>query len=171
MTPSPRPAAVAIILSSGYEHVLLTRRSTAMRHHPGQFCFPGGRLDPGETTTQAAVREACEEVGLTITVTDELPGWPRTVTSTDGSPVTAHLAVHPWPIDAVIASPEELDLVGIASLDQLRRSRRPWSPDENDVLRPTFALPDGQLVVGITGLLLDCLLTSIDHQSQITRKK
>ncbi len=44
--------------------VLLTRRSMNMRSHQGEVSFPGGRLDPGETYVDAALREAHEEVGL-----------------------------------------------------------------------------------------------------------
>ena len=44
--------------------VLLTRRSDSLRSHTGQVAFPGGRMDPGETPWQAALREAEEEVGL-----------------------------------------------------------------------------------------------------------
>ena len=36
--------------------LILTRRSEALRNHPGQWAFPGGRLDPGETTVQTALR-------------------------------------------------------------------------------------------------------------------
>ena len=32
----------------------------------GKICGPGGRIEPGETPSQAAVRETAEEVGLTI---------------------------------------------------------------------------------------------------------
>ena len=32
---------------------------------PGEVCFPGGRVEPGETTAEAAVRETCEELGIT----------------------------------------------------------------------------------------------------------
>ncbi|MFK7914557.1 MAG: CoA pyrophosphatase [Pseudomonadales bacterium] len=46
--------------------VLLTRRSARLRNHPGQWAFPGGRVDPGETLEQAALRELAEEVGLQL---------------------------------------------------------------------------------------------------------
>lgn len=44
--------------------IVYTRRPEDMRSHPGQISFPGGRVDPGETVEQAAVREAHEEVAL-----------------------------------------------------------------------------------------------------------
>lgn len=61
-----RPAAVLVPLIERKEglSVLLTRRSDTLRSHTGQVAFPGGRLDPGETTWEAALREAEEEVGL-----------------------------------------------------------------------------------------------------------
>ena len=31
---------------------------------PGDVCFPGGRIEKGETPVDAALREACEEIGL-----------------------------------------------------------------------------------------------------------
>ncbi|ATQ41774.1 CoA pyrophosphatase [Caulobacter mirabilis] len=61
-----RPAAVLVPLVERPEglSVLLTRRSDSLRSHSGQVAFPGGRLDPGETAPQAALREAEEEIGL-----------------------------------------------------------------------------------------------------------
>jgi 8-oxo-dGTP pyrophosphatase MutT (NUDIX family) len=45
--------------------VLLTERARDLAHHAGQVAFPGGRLEgPDETTIDAALREAWEEVGL-----------------------------------------------------------------------------------------------------------
>lgn len=52
--------------------VLLTRRSARLRNHPGQWAFPGGRVDAGETLVEAALRELEEEVGVVAAVTDVL---------------------------------------------------------------------------------------------------
>jgi 8-oxo-dGTP pyrophosphatase MutT (NUDIX family) len=49
--------------------LLLTRRSEKLRNHPGQWAFPGGRVEPGETINQAALREMHEEVGLDLSET------------------------------------------------------------------------------------------------------
>lgn len=61
-----RPAAVLVPVIARPEGptVLLTRRSDTLTSHSGQIAFPGGRLDPGETAVQAALREADEEVAL-----------------------------------------------------------------------------------------------------------
>jgi 8-oxo-dGTP pyrophosphatase MutT (NUDIX family) len=51
--------------------VLLTQRATQLRNHPGQICFPGGRLEPQDVSPRAAaLREAREEVGLDPTLID-----------------------------------------------------------------------------------------------------
>jgi 8-oxo-dGTP pyrophosphatase MutT (NUDIX family) len=44
--------------------VILTVRREHLRTHAGQIAFPGGRLDPGEDASAAALREAHEELGL-----------------------------------------------------------------------------------------------------------
>ena len=60
------PAAVLIAVTREAEpQLLLTRRNAAMRRHPGQIAFPGGRIDAGDVdAVAAALREAEEEVAL-----------------------------------------------------------------------------------------------------------
>ncbi|MCZ6618575.1 MAG: CoA pyrophosphatase [Gammaproteobacteria bacterium] len=52
--------------------LLLTRRSARLRNHPGQWAFPGGRLETGETPIQTALREMHEEVYVDLDVSDVL---------------------------------------------------------------------------------------------------
>lgn len=62
-----RPAAVLLGLierDSGL-HIILTRRTEALRHHAGQISFPGGRIEQTDRDpVAAAIREAQEEIGL-----------------------------------------------------------------------------------------------------------
>ncbi len=60
----PAAVAVAIVTDESGTGVLLTRRAARMRAHAGQWALPGGRMDPGETAVEAALREMEEELGL-----------------------------------------------------------------------------------------------------------
>lgn len=46
--------------------LILTRRSSKLRNHPGQWALPGGRIDAGETPERTALREMHEEIGLCL---------------------------------------------------------------------------------------------------------
>jgi peroxisomal coenzyme A diphosphatase NUDT7 len=44
--------------------LLFERRSDKLRRQPGEICFPGGKLEPGETALVCALRETAEEIGV-----------------------------------------------------------------------------------------------------------
>ena len=53
-------------------HIILTKRSSSVRFHSGEVCFPGGRYDPVEDRNllDTAIRETNEELGLVLKATD-----------------------------------------------------------------------------------------------------
>ncbi len=56
---------VAFQMIKGQPHIILTKRATALKNHPGQIAFPGGKVDAEDIDAiGAALREAREEIGL-----------------------------------------------------------------------------------------------------------
>ncbi|WP_299349075.1 CoA pyrophosphatase [uncultured Shimia sp.] len=111
-----RPAGVLvpIELRDGAPFVILTKRASHLKHHPGQIAFPGGKQDEGDTDViAAALREANEEIGLPIDNVDVLGTLPfhETVTSFTVTPVlgrvrdTFDIVPEPGEVDEVFSVP------------------------------------------------------------------
>lgn len=93
--PSARAAAVLVpIVDRGDSAgVILTTRSSALRKHAGQVAFPGGSIDPGDASPEAAaLRESFEEIGLEAGFVETVGRLPRYSTTT-GFKVTPVLAI------------------------------------------------------------------------------
>lgn len=65
------PVQVALALIEDGGRWLVTRRSPG-RIFAGLWEFPGGKVEPGESPLQGAVREAWEETGLKVEAVDRL---------------------------------------------------------------------------------------------------
>ena len=87
-----RPAGVLMPVQviDSVAQVLLTKRASQLKHHPGQIAFPGGKQEESDAdVTAAALREAREEIGLpedAVRVLGVLPTH-ETVTSFTVTPV------------------------------------------------------------------------------------
>jgi len=57
----------AVLFGNERQSVLLTRRSDN-----GQWCLPGGMIDPGESVSEGCEREVFEETGLFLHVSGSL---------------------------------------------------------------------------------------------------
>ncbi|MGH1355174.1 MAG: CoA pyrophosphatase [Thalassovita sp.] len=109
---------VAMIMHKGEPHVILTKRASHLKHHPGQIAFPGGKQDEGDADViAAALREAQEEVGLNPDVVEVLGTLPahETVTGFAVTPVIARATgdFHPTP------EPGEVDEVFLVPLSHV----------------------------------------------------
>lgn len=164
-SPDPhRDAAVLVAITDRAEPgVLLTLRRDDMRLHAGQVAFPGGRLDPGEDATAAALREAWEEIGLPP---DAVDVWGaadqyRTIT---GYAVTPILGLVPPDLDLSPHEHEVAELfeVPLSFLLSSANQQR-MSGDYRGTTRHYYQIDwDGRRVWGATAAMLVNLTTRLE---------
>jgi 8-oxo-dGTP pyrophosphatase MutT (NUDIX family) len=123
--PDSRTAAGLILLYPRDNDVAvpLTVRASGLARHAGQISLPGGATDPGETLSQAALREASEEIGVdpsTVRVLGELTPVHVLVSGFTLHPIVGVTDRRP----DFVAAPEEVDEILEVSLDHLRDASR-----------------------------------------------
>ena len=128
-----RPAGVLVpvITKANALHVILTKRSSALKHHPGQIAFPGGKVDEGDANTQAAaLREAHEEIGLApenVEILGDLPCH-ETVTGFTVTPVLGRVRADfdPTPEPGEVAEVFTTPLSHLADINNYYIASRYW---------------------------------------------
>jgi hypothetical protein len=53
---------IPLVEIDGELHVIFEERSHKLKFQPGEICFPGGKIEEGETPRDAAIREFMEEL-------------------------------------------------------------------------------------------------------------
>ncbi len=154
---------VPVIEHAAGATVLLTQRPTTMRSHAGQIAFPGGRIDAGDASVEAAaLRETEEEVGLgpdRVEVVGRLPDYVAGL----GYRVSPVLGVV-QPGFALRLNPDEVDAAFEVPLAFLmdpanhHRQSKSW----NGVERHFYEMPFGErhiwgLTAGVLRLLYERL--------------
>ena len=156
-----RDAAVLIpvVDRPGNASVVLTRRSSALKHHPAQIAFPGGKVDEADDgAVDAALREAHEEVGLARRHADVLGSLPphETVTGFLVTPVLALVAPEfkARPEPGEVAEAFEVPLDHVMNPARFLVESRRWRGKR----RHYFAVPWGPYYIwGATARILRAL--------------
>jgi len=137
-----RAAAVAVTLvgnGEGEACFLLTRRASRMRRHAGQWALPGGRLDEGESPTDAALRELAEEVGLGCG-SDAVLGTLDDYATRSGFVITP-VVVWGGAVGVLVPDPEEVAAVYEVPLALLEDPRVPQLRQIPESDRPVISIP------------------------------
>jgi 8-oxo-dGTP pyrophosphatase MutT (NUDIX family) len=161
-----RPAAVLVpVVDRAEPTVLLTQRAAHLPDHPGQISFPGGKIDKGDASPQAAaLREAQEEIGLVAGV--EPLGYLDLYMTTLGYrivPVIARvepgfsLTLNTSEVDNVF----EVPLAFLLDQANFQRHSRDWQGMTRHYYAATY---EGRYIWGVTAGILRNLQERILHQ-------
>jgi 8-oxo-dGTP pyrophosphatase MutT (NUDIX family) len=157
-TATLRPAAVLVplIKRSHGLNVILTKRASHLKHHPGQIAFPGGKVDEADRdVTSAALREANEEIGLkpdNVSVLGSLP-FHHTVTSFQVTPIVGHVLspFTPMPEAGEVAEVFEVPLSYLSRPENFIVEGRHWGGTK----RYYYTIPYGPYYIwGATARIL-----------------
>jgi 8-oxo-dGTP pyrophosphatase MutT (NUDIX family) len=138
---------------SGGAAFLLCRRASRLSSHAAQWALPGGRVDPGESVVDAALRELDEEVGVRLadsTVLGLLDDYP----TRSGYVITPVVIWGGGRLDPRPA-PDEVAAVYRVGLHQLQRADSPRFINIPESPRPVVQIPLGNdLIHAPTGAVL-----------------
>ncbi len=122
--------------------VVLTRRAAGLRHHAGQWAFPGGRTEDGERPEEAALRELAEEVGLQLT-SDRIMGHLDDFTTRSGFTITP-VVVWGGPVRRLTPNPGEVASVHRIPVQELMRPDAPILESIPASRHPVLLMPVGR---------------------------
>jgi 8-oxo-dGTP pyrophosphatase MutT (NUDIX family) len=149
--PSDHGLSGSVDGTAGGAAFILTRRPQRMSAHPGQWAFPGGRVDEGETAEEAARREIEEEVGLCdLDLLGRLDDYP----TRSGYVITpfvfwAGAAAEPT------ANPDEVASIHRIAITELLRPNSPRFVEIPESDRPVIQVPVGEdLIHAPTGAVM-----------------
>ncbi len=156
-----RPAGVLVPFMTGPQgiSVILTKRSSHLKHHPGQIAFPGGKVDATDAdATAAALREAHEEIGLdpaNVAVLGLMKAH-ETVTGFTVTPVLGRVLApfNPRPEAGEVEEVFQVPLGHLADPARYRVERRLWRGE----WRRFYTVPYGPYYIwGATARILRAL--------------
>jgi len=147
---------IPLLLKADGLSVLLTQRTDHLHDHAGQISFPGGRMDPGDSSpNDTALRESEEEIGLDrqgVEIIGHLPQY-LTVSGYSVTPVVGLVKPQAeYALDAFeVADVFEVPLHFL--MDPANHQVRVWESDQGS--RRFYSMPyENRFIWGATAGML-----------------
>ncbi len=121
--------------------LIVTRRAAGLGNHAGQWALPGGRIEPGESAQDAALREMEEEIGLRL-APDALLGRLDDFVSRSGFVITP-VVVWAGAASSLVASAGEVASIHRVPLSELLRPDAPMLEALPGSQHPVLRMPVG----------------------------
>lgn len=108
---------IPIVIINDTPYILFEVRSKNLSTQPSEVCFPGGKMDEGESSLNTAIRETCEELGVT-------PNDFKVISALDLFVSPFNIIIHPflihlYNIDSININTSEVEKTFLVPLDYL----------------------------------------------------
>jgi 8-oxo-dGTP pyrophosphatase MutT (NUDIX family) len=149
--------------------LLFTVRSSELKNHSGQISFPGGRSEANETIRETALRETCEEVGISrsqITILGDLTSMYVPVSKSMIYPV---LGVHTGKLTTRINAGEVEEIFTVPLyqlLDPANMDKKPWTVLGREVEVPFWNVHSTPLW-GATAMMVAEIITLFEEFQEL----
>lgn len=126
-TPGPMDATakfavlVPLVELEGELHLLYEVRAATLKRQPGEVCFPGGRMEQGETAVTCALRETGEELSVPQSAIRVL-GQLDFICHRNGFVLYPVLAkIDAQAVEGILPNPAEVERILLVPVSQLSR--------------------------------------------------
>lgn len=148
---------------NGEPWVLLTKRAGNLTKHSGQVSFPGGKVDPEDTTPEeTAFRETSEEIGIRKPGIELFGRWNDFWTPYFKRVATYVGQIHSF--ETLTPEPQEIEKIILTPLSTFSDKKNHWVENrihEGVTYHVHYFNVDGEIVWGATGGVLFYLLRDL----------
>lgn len=149
--------------------LLFTVRSSELKSHSGQISFPGGRSEANETIRETALRETCEEVGISRSQISILGDLTSMYVPVSKSMIYPILGVHTGKLITRINASEVEEIFTVPLhqlLDPANIDKKPWTLLGREVEVPFWNVHSTPLW-GATAMMVAEIVTLLEEFQEL----
>ena len=160
-----RLASVLVIIYGNPANIIMTRKPQSMKYHAGEISFPGGKFDSDDADLlHTAIREASEEIGLSITLQQVIGQLDTVVTLNSGFMILPFITILDE-IPALCANSEVEEILHIPLWPFLKTMAVDPDPEHNKIKGMHIFKYQNHIVWGASSRILQQIKNRLNFQS------